>query len=48
MIILAISNIFYGIHLADAGSSWNGGYGFVVAVLASAAIGLEVIKFRNK
>ncbi|XP_009147056.1 cytochrome b561 and DOMON domain-containing protein At3g07570 [Brassica rapa] len=48
MIILAISNIFYGIHLADAGSSWNGGYGFVVAVLVLAAIGLEVRKFKNK
>ncbi|CAH8291100.1 unnamed protein product [Eruca vesicaria subsp. sativa] len=48
MIILAISNIFYGIHLAEAGSSWNGGYGFVVAALALAAIGLEVKKFKNK
>ncbi|CAA7050950.1 unnamed protein product [Microthlaspi erraticum] len=48
LIILAISNIFYGIHLAKAGSSWNGGYGFAVAVLALTAIGLEVKKFMNK
>uniref|UniRef100_A0A1J3I3R4 Cytochrome b561 and DOMON domain-containing protein n=1 Tax=Noccaea caerulescens TaxID=107243 RepID=A0A1J3I3R4_NOCCA len=48
LIILAISNIFYGIHLAKAGSSWNAGYGFAVAVLALAAIGLEVKKFMNK
>ncbi|XP_010486322.1 PREDICTED: cytochrome b561 and DOMON domain-containing protein At3g07570-like [Camelina sativa] len=48
MIILAISNIFYGIHLAKAGSAWNGGYGFAVAVLALTAIGLEVRKFKNK
>ncbi|KAJ4893113.1 Cytochrome b561 and DOMON domain-containing protein [Raphanus sativus] len=48
MIILAISNIFYGIHLGKAGSSWNVGYGFAVAVLALAAIGLEVKKFMNK
>ncbi|KAL1211987.1 Cytochrome and DOMON domain-containing protein [Cardamine amara subsp. amara] len=48
MIILAISNIFYGIHLAKAGSAWNGGYGFTVAVLALTAIGLEVRKFLNK
>lgn len=48
MIILAISNIFYGIHLGKAGSSWNVGYGFAVAVLALAAIGLEVKKFMSK
>ncbi|CAH8259726.1 unnamed protein product [Arabidopsis lyrata] len=48
MIILAISNIFYGIHLAKAGSSWNGGYGFAVAVLALTAIGLEVRKLLKK
>ncbi|KAG2318162.1 hypothetical protein Bca52824_021284 [Brassica carinata] len=45
MIILAISNIFYGIHLAKAGSSWNAGYGSAVGILALAAIGLEVRKF---
>jgi len=48
LIILAISNIFYGIHLAKAGTSWNGGYGFAVAVLALTAIGLEVRKFLKK
>lgn len=47
MIILAISNIFYGIHLAKAGSSWNIGYGSAVGVLALAAFGLEVRKFLN-
>ncbi|KFK38218.1 hypothetical protein AALP_AA3G084200 [Arabis alpina] len=48
MIILAISNIFYGIHLAKAGSAWNGGYGITVAVLALTAIGLEAKKFMKK
>ncbi|RID80983.1 hypothetical protein BRARA_A03602 [Brassica rapa] len=48
LIILAISNIFYGIHLAKAGSSWNAGYGSAVGVLALAATGLEVRKLMNK
>ncbi|CAN6926666.1 unnamed protein product, partial [Brassica oleracea] len=48
LIILAICNIFYGIHLAKAGSSWNAGYGSAVGVLALAATGLEVRKLMNK
>ncbi|CAH8356321.1 unnamed protein product [Eruca vesicaria subsp. sativa] len=45
MIILTISNIFYGIHLGQAGTSWNVGYGSAVGVLALAAIGFEVRNF---
>ncbi|XP_010524635.1 PREDICTED: cytochrome b561 and DOMON domain-containing protein At3g07570 [Tarenaya hassleriana] len=48
LIILAIANVFYGIHLGKAGSAWNGGYGFVVAVLFLVAVGLEVRKFMQK
>ncbi|CAN8260129.1 unnamed protein product [Cochlearia groenlandica] len=48
LIILAIFNIFYGVHLAKGGSAWNGGYGFALAALALAVIALEIKKFLKK
>lgn len=33
LIILAIANIFYGIHLGREESSWKIGYGIVLAIL---------------
>ncbi|KAJ0244337.1 Cytochrome b561 and DOMON domain-containing protein [Hirschfeldia incana] len=47
MIILTIFNIFYGIHLGKAGTSWSVGYGSAVGVLALVAIVLEVRNFLN-
>ena len=41
LIILAISNIFYGIHLAKEASEWRVGYGVVVAILLFIAVILE-------
>ncbi|KAD4584300.1 hypothetical protein E3N88_21901 [Mikania micrantha] len=42
MILFAIANIFYGIHLAKAGSSWNGGYGVVLIVFVIIVVVLEL------
>lgn len=42
LIILAVANVFYGIHLGDAGSGWNAGYAVVVCLLFLVAVILEV------
>ncbi|KAL9998187.1 putative DOMON domain, cytochrome b561/ferric reductase transmembrane [Helianthus debilis subsp. tardiflorus] len=47
MIVFAIVNIFYGIHLAKAGSSWNGGYGFILALFVITILILEFRKLRE-
>ncbi|MFS7953937.1 putative cytochrome b561/ferric reductase transmembrane [Helianthus anomalus] len=47
MILFAIVNIFYGIHLAKAGSSWNGGYGFILALFVITILILEFRKLRE-
>lgn len=41
-IILAIANIFYGIHLGEKGNSWNAGYGVILSILLLIAAVLEV------
>ncbi|KAF1863640.1 hypothetical protein Lal_00030709 [Lupinus albus] len=41
LIILAIANIFYGIHLGREGSGWKVGYGIVLAILLFIAIIFE-------
>lgn len=41
LILLAIANIFYGIHLGKEGSAWTISYGIVLAVLLSIAVVFE-------
>ncbi|XP_076917556.1 cytochrome b561 and DOMON domain-containing protein At3g07570-like [Bidens hawaiensis] len=48
MISFAIFNIFYGIHLAKAGSSWNVGYGIVLAIFVITIVILELRMLRKK
>ncbi|KAI3796608.1 hypothetical protein L1987_39286 [Smallanthus sonchifolius] len=40
-------NIFLGIQLANAGSSWKIGYGFVLAAIILTSIVLEVLKLKT-
>lgn len=42
LIILAVANVFHGIHLGDAGSGWKAGYAAVVCVLFVVAFILEL------
>ncbi|KAL6211046.1 hypothetical protein ACLB2K_016274 [Fragaria x ananassa] len=42
LIILAVANIFYGIHLGGEGKGWNAGYGVVLAILVVTAVFLEL------
>lgn len=42
LILLAVINIFHGIHLGKAGSSWNIGYAVAIAVLFVVALLLEI------
>ncbi|KAK9138747.1 hypothetical protein Sjap_009341 [Stephania japonica] len=48
LIIFAIANVFYGIHLGDEGRGWNAGYGVAIALLILVAIGLEVRMWMRK
>ncbi|KAI3749756.1 hypothetical protein L2E82_20372 [Cichorium intybus] len=48
MILFAIVNIFYGIHLAKAGSSWNAGYGVVLGILFTTVLILEIKLLKKK
>ncbi|KAJ0539493.1 putative cytochrome b561 and DOMON domain-containing protein [Helianthus annuus] len=48
MILFAIVNIFYGIHLAKAGTSWNVGYGVVLGIYAITIVILEIKMLRKK
>lgn len=48
IIMFAIVNIFYGIHLAKAGSSWNAGYGVVLGIFVITVLVLEFRMFRKK
>ncbi|KAK1412699.1 hypothetical protein QVD17_34158 [Tagetes erecta] len=48
MILFAIVNIFYGVHLAKAGSSWNVGYGVILGIFAITIVILEVRMLRKK
>lgn len=41
LIILAVANIFYGIHLGNAGSGWNAGYAIALATLFFVSLLLE-------
>ncbi|XP_050366367.1 cytochrome b561 and DOMON domain-containing protein At3g07570 [Argentina anserina] len=42
LIILAVANVFYGIHLGEEGTGWNAGYGVVLAILVVIAVILEL------
>lgn len=42
LIILAVANVFYGIHLGKEGTGWNAGYGVVLAILVAIAVILEL------
>ncbi|XP_030553283.1 cytochrome b561 and DOMON domain-containing protein At3g07570 [Rhodamnia argentea] len=47
LIIFAIANVFYGIHLGEKGKQWNVGYGITIALLLVVLIVLEIQKFRK-
>ncbi|KAI3514766.1 hypothetical protein L1887_13450 [Cichorium endivia] len=42
LILFAIFNVFYGIHLAHAGSEWNVTYGVFLGVIVTVALSLEL------
>lgn len=42
LVIIAIANIFYGIHLGDAGTAWNAGFAIALVVLFFIAAILEL------
>ncbi|KAH7576567.1 hypothetical protein ACOSP7_003000 [Xanthoceras sorbifolium] len=48
LIIFAISNVFYGIHLGEKGTEWRAGYAVVVAFLFFIAIILEIRMWMRK
>ncbi|KAK4268100.1 hypothetical protein QN277_024803 [Acacia crassicarpa] len=47
LIIIAIANIFYGIHLGHEGSAWKIGYGIVLAILFFIAFIFEMRKWSD-
>lgn len=47
LIIFAIANVFYGIHLGEKGNKWNVGYGITIGLLFVILIVLEIQKFRK-
>lgn len=47
LIIIAIANIFYGIHIAHEGSAWKIGYGIVLAILFFIACIFEMRKWSD-
>ncbi|KAK2966596.1 hypothetical protein RJ640_025281 [Escallonia rubra] len=48
LLLFAAVNIFYGIHLAKAGSGWNAGYGTAVAILLIVSVVLEARMWMKK
>ncbi|KAI3771219.1 hypothetical protein L6452_02378 [Arctium lappa] len=42
LIVLAVFNVFYGIHLADAESDWNVPYGVFIGIIVTIALSLEL------
>lgn len=48
LVILAISNIFYGIHLGMEGPSWYGTYAVILVILVIAAIAMEIRSWRQR
>lgn len=48
LIFLATINVFYGIHLGNAGSSWNAGFSIVLVILFITALMLEIKMWKRK
>ncbi|XP_006366806.1 cytochrome b561 and DOMON domain-containing protein At3g07570-like [Solanum tuberosum] len=48
LILLATINVFYGIHLGNAGSSWNAGFSVVLVILFITALMLEIRMWKRK
>ncbi|PIN23122.1 putative membrane protein [Handroanthus impetiginosus] len=48
LIVLAAANVFYGIHLGNAGSGWNVGYAVALAILFIIALLLELRMWLRK
>ncbi|OMP01910.1 Cytochrome b561, eukaryote [Corchorus capsularis] len=48
LIVLAIANVFYGIHLGEEGNGWNVGYGVVIAILILVSSVLELRMWKRK
>ncbi|XP_071738033.1 cytochrome b561 and DOMON domain-containing protein At3g07570-like [Rutidosis leptorrhynchoides] len=48
MILTVIVNIFYGIHIAKAGSSWNASYGVILGIFIMTVLFLEVRMFKKR
>ncbi|PWA54982.1 cytochrome b561/ferric reductase transmembrane with DOMON related domain-containing protein [Artemisia annua] len=46
-IFFAIVNIFYGIHVADAGSSWNASYGLILGIFVVTTLVLEFMRLKK-
>ncbi|XP_071723298.1 cytochrome b561 and DOMON domain-containing protein At3g07570-like [Rutidosis leptorrhynchoides] len=42
LIVLAAFNVFYGVHLAHAGSEWNVTYGVFLGIIVTIALSLEL------
>ncbi|XP_022769929.1 cytochrome b561 and DOMON domain-containing protein At3g07570-like [Durio zibethinus] len=47
LIVFAIANVFYGIHLGEKGNGWNAGYGVVIAIFLLASFILELKMWRR-
>ncbi|CAN4098636.1 unnamed protein product [Withania somnifera] len=48
LIFLATINVFYGIHLGNAGSSWKAGFSIVLVILFITALMLEIKMWKRK
>ncbi|XP_009600152.1 cytochrome b561 and DOMON domain-containing protein At3g07570-like [Nicotiana tomentosiformis] len=48
LIMLATVNVFYGIHLGDAGSSWKAGFAVVLVILFITAAIFEIRMWKRK
>lgn len=42
LIVLAVVNVFYGIHISNAGDAWNAGYAVVLVTLFAIVLILEL------
>ncbi|KAM1560514.1 hypothetical protein ACFX1Z_003752 [Malus domestica] len=48
LIIFAVANVFYGIHLGEKGKGWSAGYGVVIAILFVTAFIFELRLWLRK
>ncbi|KAM1684088.1 hypothetical protein TB2_034788 [Malus domestica] len=48
LIIFAVANVFYGIHLGEKGKGWSAGYGVVISILFVTAFILELRLWLRK